>query len=314
MNTTVHEFVKICHFGGTHFTFTQFPSNKYIINQTTYCIVNGFFAILTISLNSISVLTISRNSQLKAKLCYFLILIQSTVDMAVGLISYPLFILARASELFGLGNCIIFWISDELSYLMVALSFITLCSISFERYMSILHPIAHRSYLSRKIILIWISCSAVFIIMTGPVFRFISENIQTLILSATTAMLLILSTFAYTRIYLAVKNMKFPGSRVVSDIGAEQSSFDLEKKKQSLREGNFAKSCALVVAISYLCYIPTVFSHNYFHDDPVNYRVAFSWSMSFSALNSSINSVIFFWKRPLLRREALKILRKISSS
>ena len=44
----------------------------------------------------------------------------------------------------------------------------------------------------------------------------------------------------------------------------------------------------------------------------MNYKVATCWSVAVIALNSSPNSLVFFWKRPLLRQEARNVLRKVS--
>ena len=53
--------------------------------------------ISTILLNSVAILTISKSSQLKEKLCYFLVLVQSSLDLLVGVIIQPLFIIMWAN-------------------------------------------------------------------------------------------------------------------------------------------------------------------------------------------------------------------------
>ena len=64
--------------------------------------------ILTVSLNAISVLTILKCHQLKSKVCYFLILIQSSTDLTVGLImiSIPINIFILAKHVVGIGQCV----------------------------------------------------------------------------------------------------------------------------------------------------------------------------------------------------------------
>jgi hypothetical protein len=37
----------------------------------------------------------------------------------------------------------------------------------------------------------------------------------------------------------------------------------------------------------------------------------FWWSISLIILNSSTNSVIFFWRNALLRKEAIKLVKKV---
>lgn len=313
-NSTARQFIKDCPVGGSISAFIQvgFPSEKYFINQIIYCIVNALLMIATAFLNGISVLTISRSSQLKSKTCYFLILIQSTGDFAVSVVFYPLYIITRASELVGAGSCVMSYVCEELSFMVIALSYLTLCSLTFERYASILHPIQHRLHLSKKMILRWFCCLLVFILLIGPPFRYYSERIQTIFLNAVMCSLLALNTFAYVKIYLAVTKRGFSSNATGDLSNEERRTSGFGKRRKSSREKNLAKSCALVVAMSYFLYVPTVFSYIYFKYDSVLYRAVFPWCMTIMSLNASMNSIIFFWKRPLLRAEARKMMRNWS--
>ena len=79
----------------------QFKTDKYFINQIMVCVVNAVLIISTIGLNGISVLTIQKSHSLKEKVCYFLILIQSSIDLTVGLVGLPLHLYFVISELCG---------------------------------------------------------------------------------------------------------------------------------------------------------------------------------------------------------------------
>ena len=303
-----------CPFGGhTTFIIEHFPSNKYIISQIILCIVNILLVIPTVILNSISVLTIFRNSQLKTKPCYFQILIQSLTDLGVGVIALPLYTYVRLSELLGTADCVSTIVSETTAYMVFGLSLTTLCMLTLERYVSVIHPIAHRSHLTARRLLVYNGCAAVPVI-TLPVFTLAlpSEETYGFLTTSAVLMILLLHTFAYTRIFLAVKHRNFASDRI-GDQSMEQNSSNFKKKlaMASLREQKLAKSCALVVVINYLCYIPSVLSYQYFVNDLVNFRLSHSWSITIYAMNSSLNSLIFFWKRPLLREEALKVLRCI---
>jgi hypothetical protein len=124
--------------------------------------------------------------------------------------------------------------------------------------------------------------------------------------------ILALNTFAYVKIFLTARNVHFVGNRI-GDFSetTEQNSQEFERKRKSLREVKLAKSCALVVVLSYICYVPGLLCYSAYKNDKVNLRVAYSWSMTIIALNSSLNSIVFFWKRPLLRGEAAKILKNM---
>lgn len=303
-----------CDYGGssTLFIVTQFPSRNYVVSQIFYCVASGVLIIPTVLLNSISVLTIWKCSHLKAKLCYFLILTQSLVDLGVGLISLPLYIVYAAVELRGTANCVDGFVLQAVAYIPVGTSFMTTYLLTFERYLSIVHPVIHRLHMRKTQVLIYVCCAAVSVIFGGPALTVISVKVHNGLSAATVWLLLGLNTFAYVRIYFAVKTMHF-SKNCIRDYPTEHSLYDMEGKRKSLRERNLAKSCGLVVLISYFCYVPFFISSFYFKDDHMNYRVATCWSAVVIALNSSLNSLVFFWKRPLLRQEVLNVLRKVSS-
>ncbi len=309
MKPTVQHFVHVCPFGGrSTFIIQQFPSDKYIMNQIIFCTINCVLMIPTILLNGISILTILKSSQLKAKLCYLQILIQSAIDLGVGVISLPLYTFVRASELLGTANCVSTFVTETIAYMMFALSSISLSMLTIERYTSVLHPFVHRLHFTKRRILICNFCSALPVIVS-PAVVIASDKIISIVSAAFVMMIVVLNTLAYTRIFLAVRNVQLCRDKV-GDCSTEQSAANLERKR-SLREQKLAKSCALVVVINYLCYIPSVVCYQYYKDDPMNFRVSHSWSMTVYALNSSLNSIIFFWKSPLLREEAFKVVKNI---
>ena len=297
--------VYMCPFGGrTTFIIQHFPSDKYIINQIIFCVFNCLLIIPTLLLNVASVLTILKCSQLRAKICYFQVLIQSSIDIGVGAISLPLYTFVRANELLGSANCASTFASETIAYIMFALSVTSLSILTIERYMSVLYPFTHRLHLTKRAILVLNFCGAVPIIIS-PTLVIASNKIVGIVSAAFVTIIVVFNTFAYTRIFLAVRGNK------VGDSSAEKISPSNLEGKRKLREQKLAKSCALVVAVTYLCYIPSIVCYQYFKDDPVNFRVSHSWSMTVYALNSSLNSILFFWRRPLLREEAYKVVRNI---
>ena len=310
-NTT---YIEMCDYSGsvTLFVVRQFPSRKYVIGQVLYLFVSGVLIIPTVLLNSISLFTIWKSSHLKEKLCYFLIFLQSIFDVAVGVLSMPSMIALAALELQGMASCIHVVFLLSMAYVPVGASLTTICLLTFERYMSILHPIFHRSNVTKARMLICVCCGTAWFVVTGPVLRVISEKISTALNVIVIVIFLAFNTCAYVKIYLAVKNMRF-SNRCIGDFSTEQSSSNMDEKRKLFRERNLAKSCALVVLICYICYLPFAFCFIYFSDDPIHFRVATFWSWIIVTLNSILNSVVFFWKRPLLRQEAMNIFTKITS-
>ena len=102
LNETLDTTSKICTFYDIkYYSETSGTSNYFVINQIVLCVFNGVLILSTISLNSVAIRTISKSSQLKEKLCYFVVLLQSITDLIVGVVVLPLFILVLASEIKG---------------------------------------------------------------------------------------------------------------------------------------------------------------------------------------------------------------------
>lgn len=304
-------FLKTCpKYGGSIYVIQQFPSSKYVINQIIFCIANCVLIIPTVLLNGVSVLTIVRSSQLEGKACYFLILVQSGIDLAVGAIGITFYTLARASEVLGFANCTLFYSCEKIFQVTTGMSFLTLFLLTAERYAAILHPVAHRVRLTKRIILICIC------LLTLPVFlfnfvKFPSEFIHSTAAISFVGLILACNTFAYIKIFLAARNAYSSDRIADSSTTTPHAPPDFEKKKKALQDVKLAKSCALVVVLSYVCYIPGMVCYTLYKNDQLDLRVTYSWSMTIIALSSSLNSVVFFWKRPLLRAEALKMLKNM---
>ena len=312
MNNTSGALVKVCELAGRSVTFIvlRFPSDKYIINQIVLCVVNCVLMIPIVLLNGISILAILKCSKLRQKISGFLVLVQSTVDFAVGFILLPLFTYIRASEIMELPNkCLVNFLSETIVYTMFGLSLAVVCVLTLERYTSIMHPVVHRTRVTKRGILISMSC----IIMAMLLFSFLplaSENLYRILGTTMVMVALAINTFAYVKIFLVARK-KIPAASRIEENSTQQTIFHAIKKIRLIQELKLANSCALVVFTSLLCFLPAPVVYLYYKDDTVDKRIAYSWCITVAALNSCLNSVIFLWKRPLLREEALKLLKSV---
>ena len=312
MNNTSGALVNVCELAGKSVTFIvlRFPSDKYIINQIVLCVVNCVLMIPIVLLNGISILAILKCSKLQQKISGFLVLVQSTVDFAVGFILLPLFTYIRASEIMELPNkCLVNFLSETIVYTMFGLSLAVMCVLTLERYTSIIHPVVHRTRVTKRGILISMSC----IIKAMLLFSFLplaSENLYRILGTTMVMVALAINTFAYIKIFLVARK-KIPAASRIEENSTQQTIFHAIKKIRLIQELKLAKSCALVVFTSLLCFLPAPVVYLYYKDDTVDKRIAYSWCITVAALNSCLNSVIFLWKRPLLREEALKLLKSV---
>ena len=84
-----------------------FPSKGYKLAQIALLVINIILLLSTISLNGISIITIRKSSQLRSKVCYFVILLQSIFDLCVGLLTIPLTFYYLLSPFLKNPNCAI---------------------------------------------------------------------------------------------------------------------------------------------------------------------------------------------------------------
>ena len=194
---------------------------------------------------------------------------------------------------------------NGLSPITLAISTLILFGMTLERYIAVLHPYSY-SRVTKKKILIFV-CFAV----KGVVFAaFLSLKIPVLraiFITATVTLFFLFAIFVYTRIYLVVIKMVDSQNKRHSVAVTEEN---LTRKKRFLQEIKQAKSCFLVVMCYFILYfLPVtlawivVIKGNQFE-----VQTFYGWATTLGMLNCSVNSLIFFWTKTMLRREAVKML------
>ena len=300
------EFLKTCVvFQRSYKIIKKFPLKTSWINHILVVCLHGVVLFPTIILNAISAITILKSSQLKNKTCYFLILVQSTVDLAVGLVGIPLHSFFLISELAGVGNCMASSLAIRTPFIPCAMSIVTLSALTVERYIGVLHPYSYGTKVTIKRIVIYVACGGFFVV---AVFG-LSLHMKALIGNVLTAMILlffITTVFAYTRIYLVVRRLARSRNRP-ADANEENS-----RRKTIFREVKHVKSCFIVILAFFVFLLPSLTSTFFFNrKEPFKFFAFQAWSILSLMMNSTVNSLIFFWTKTLLRKEAVKVLNKI---
>ena len=293
--------------GKAHFVLTNFPSDDFVINYIFAISFNGLLIIPTILLNAVATITILKSSQLNSKPCYFIILLQSTVDLAAGVLGIPLLIFFLASGLGGTTtSCVAAGLAFKSLVLPSMLSFVTLSALTLERYIAILHPYAYNTQVTKKRLLIYVGCGAVVAISLFLVHLY---NIRLFhICIATVEMFIFVFTaFAYTRIYLVVKKLARTPHRPHDPAAVENTT----KMKVFFGEIKHAKSCFIVVVcFGVLCFLPGAITIPFMPTlKPSEKQAIVVWIYTLGLLNSSVNSIIFFWTKTMLRNEAVKTFK-----
>ena len=269
------------------------------------CTFQMLLIIPTILLNGISVITIMKCPQLKEKIAYFLIMTQSIADLAVGFISLPLMSYVCMTQILGNADCLTQRIILVIASFSFFMSPTALIAMSVDRYLSVVYPLKHRVMVTKKKITHFLAYGNLFMLAFTDV-SVLKVKVLDAFHSTYLLLFIILAIFVYTKIFITIRNKKRPGNV------AENTTQNRENQRKFLKEVKLVKSCFLAVASFLLCYLAgaSLVAFQPYPNDTPNAVLLKVWAGTASLLNSSLNSIMFFWTRPLLRSEAFKVLKK----
>ena len=165
--------------------------------------------------------------------------------------------------------------------------------------------------LSQFLVLIWSSCALVSLpayFDDNPVPKFAHISV---------AFLILITVCSYTKIaYVVIRSKIRREGLTENHQNAEAGDNQPMRKTREeilhfLKELKMAKSCFLIVLCYLLCYTPifVVFAVLRTKLSPLIKFYARPWCLLFLMFNSTLNSVIFFWRSAPLRCEATNVLK-----
>ena len=119
-----------------------------LINAVFLCLLNASFMIAGVSLNFVVVISLWRSSQLRKKLCYFMILVLSCFDLTVVVVGHPLVILSTilwSMQKFDAGFEAI-WKSITV---LGSFSLIALLMLNIDRFLALTFPFFHQTAVTK---------------------------------------------------------------------------------------------------------------------------------------------------------------------
>ena len=300
-----------CHiFGRKHTFLEQRPSNNLILNPFALLVINVILIFPTILLNAVSIVTIARSSQLKNKLCYVIILMQSVTDLVVGVLGIPLFIIFLLAGMGSLSNCLLSTSAYRSLVLPIGISMLTLSALTLERYIAILHPYAYGTVVTRKRILLYVCPSIMAMFLVNILSLAVDGLIKPFTIVVATTFFAF-TTFVYARIYMVVRKLAREGFQKIVQDSPEMNN--LTRKKVLFSEIKQAKNCFMVVVCFLLLYfLPILVTFSLAGNvNEYELQAIQNLATTLGIANSSINSVIFFWTKTMLRKEAMKTMTAI---
>ena len=216
MNSTESVAFYNCYFNSDFFVMiVKFPSKATYVIHLAACILSVMITLTTVTLNLLTVLTFWWTPRLRNNILLYLVMILSMVDAATGIFCYPSLTARLIYEMMGIPNCWIKYLQTNLFKLSSILSLSLVSAISIERYFGVIHPLLHRTQVTKKkllllLVFIWSICTFSFVATL-----FVIKHLKFIV--ATTCLLLILLTmYAYTRIGFAVIESKKRRERILN--------------------------------------------------------------------------------------------------
>lgn len=281
------------------------------INGLIHYIAMGIFIcvviLFTLLLNGVAMVTIMKSCQFYNKPCYFVIFVQSCIDFSSGVIAMPLSLVFIVDSFIETPNCFI----TTLAYIMLIssyeLSLICYVALTWERYIAILQPYSYTTKVTKRKLMISLGFAYLLDLPTSATL-FVFSQMYFLYIRITKLMIFFsLFLYTYTRIYIVIRKI----SRRTNSVDSSQGS--ISRSKLFLQQVKLARSCFFAVACFLVFMIlPMVtifaFSSVLEYGGP-ELQLLSSWMIYVSFTNSIVNSIIFFWSKALLRKEAFRLLK-----
>ena len=200
-------------------------------------------------------------------------------------------------------NCILIILAGRITLVISGLSIITLSAITLERYIGVLHPYSYKTKVTKRRIFIYVGGSSLTYCLVVPY-----RTLIRIVLTGMVLVFLIFATFVYTKIYFVIQKLVRSERKLTCDTNENRNA-----TRQAIRESKHAKSCFLVVITFVLLLMPSTLAPAFYTQGTIHFIAYVNWTFTLLLLNSSVNSVIFFWTKVLLRNEAIKTLKSFFS-
>lgn len=261
--------------------------------------LNVIFAICGIFLNTLVVVSFSASSHLRKKLSNFMIMVLSVLDMVAVVVKSPIITIYLIS-----------WLNEEHEFLkkldiynhfgniFVGSSLVALIVMNVERYLGVCYPLFHHTSVTRSglltlLVILSILHAAIVIFSTDDFLITFPMGVAIFMVILFPPLLFI----NYKLIKISRKARRY--NEVSPDV----------RRNVNLKS---ISTCLLAVACLVLLSIPLIFYTALGlakTETSRNTKLGFYWSGIAVSMNSTFNSLIFFWNNKVLRTEAFKVLK-----
>ena len=281
-------------------TFHQ-ATQRYTMNLVT-AIINIVTAPFAVTVNSLVVIAIVSCNRLRTPSNLFIACLALS-DVFVGLTAQPGYITYRLME-----NqrrsvpCFVRIIYCVAFYVCFGVSFLTLCAVSYERFVAVRLRLSYNTfYSSRRVLKYMLGIWTLNILLTSLQWAKINQAARGTHLILWLILLLV-SGATQIRILVIVRQNR----------RQLQVQLQAAENRQRQREVKLAKSLSVIVGVYLLSNFPVLFVtiyHQILRLDLKTYN-HYSWTETLAFLNSLSNPVICLWKNRQIRQKVKDFLKK----
>ena len=264
------------------------------------CVLNTIFTFSGIILNTLVIASIWKSSQLRKKLCHFMIMVLSCFDLVTVTTNHPvlLYLISWLMEDYDL----LLTMGMYLEYASVfpAFSVFALLVMNIERYLGAYYPIFHRTSVTRRRLLTFL---AILLIITTAMYIISGKGMKVIrgsvFLAILMALFVPLFTFVNFKLFIIVRKVRreraiSPGKRTTMNL-------------KNISMGLWAVACLMLLCLPGFFFIVFDLTENSIN----TLRLSMVWAVTCNLMNCTFNSLIFFWKNKVLRTEGIKILKTL---
>ena len=263
------------------------------------CVVNIIFTFFGTVSNTLVIVSIWRSSQLRKKLCHFMVMVLSCFDLVAVVTIYPGILLNLISWLRGdyeLSTKMAIYL--EFSGIFLVFSLLALLVMNIERYLGAYYPIFHRTSVTRRRLL---TLLAILIIPSAVMYIISRYGFLNYLMYLMIFTVLFVPPFIFVSFKLFAIARKLHREWVIAP-GKRTAA-----KLKTISTALWAVACLMLLSIP----ISFNIAFSLAEKSSKTIRLSYIWAFTCITINCTLNSFIFFWKNKVLRTEGKKILKTL---
>ena len=270
--------------------------------------LNIFFSVTAFLGNTLILVALHKETSLHApsKLLYRNLAI---TDLCVGIITEPLFVTYLTSVMKGRWDICHYahWAVSYTGFILCAVSLFTLTAISVDRLLALLLGLRYRQVVTLKrahiaVIGLWIMC------IVGASTTFWNAHITSWYKHIVTALCLVITISAYTKIFLSLRhNQIHVQNHVAQGQPSQAIPLNIARYRKAVYSALWVQG---TVGICYLPYNIAIFLTPQ-RGMPLSIYLATNFTASMVLLNSSLNPLLYCWKIREVRQAVKETLRQL---